>query len=70
MTTATPIAAGTILAIDLGRYKSVACAYDRASRAAPTSSACSNATPAPWWWSRPAQTPAGPLTSPLPTAWR
>src|SRR5262245_34310140 len=33
MTTATPIAAGTILAIDLGRYKSVACAYDRATRA-------------------------------------
>jgi transposase len=34
MTTATPTAAGTILAIDLGRYKSVACAYDRATRAA------------------------------------
>ena len=34
MTTATPIAAGTILAIDLGRYKSVACAYDRTTRRA------------------------------------
>jgi transposase len=36
MTTTTPIptAAGTILAIDLGRYKSVACAYDRATGAA------------------------------------
>jgi transposase len=32
MTSAT--AAGTILAIDLGRYKSVACAYDRATTAA------------------------------------
>jgi transposase len=31
--TATPTAAGTILAIDLGRDKSVACAYDRATRA-------------------------------------
>ena len=26
-----PAAPGTILAIDLGRYKSVACAYDRAT---------------------------------------
>jgi len=35
MTTATQApAAGTILAIDLGRHKSVACAYDRATRAA------------------------------------
>jgi transposase len=34
MTTATPTATGTILAIDLGRYKSVACAYDRAAQAA------------------------------------
>jgi hypothetical protein len=32
--TATPTAAGTILAIDLGRYKRVACAYDRAATAA------------------------------------
>ncbi len=34
--TATPIAtaAGTILAIDLGRYKSVACVYDRETRSA------------------------------------
>jgi transposase len=32
--TATSTAAGTILAIDLGRYKSVACAYDRATTAA------------------------------------
>src|SRR5262245_5031939 len=34
MTTATPTAATPILAIDLGRYKSVACAYDPATRAA------------------------------------
>jgi transposase len=34
MTTATPTATGPILAIDLGRYKSVACAYDPATRAA------------------------------------
>jgi transposase len=33
MTTAAKAAAGTILAIDLGRYKSVACVYDRASAA-------------------------------------
>jgi transposase len=32
--TATPTATGTILAIDLGRYKSVACLYDPATRAA------------------------------------
>jgi transposase len=32
--TATPTATGTILAIDLGRYKSVACAYDRGTMAA------------------------------------
>jgi transposase len=30
-TAPSPTAAGTILAIDLGRYKSVACAYDRAT---------------------------------------
>ncbi|HKB40511.1 MAG TPA: IS110 family transposase [Gemmataceae bacterium] len=30
-TTPSPTAAGVILAIDLGRYKSVACAYDRAT---------------------------------------
>src|SRR5262245_41166271 len=34
MKTTSPTAAGTILAIDLGRYKSVACAYDRATPAA------------------------------------
>jgi hypothetical protein len=35
MTTAatTPNAAGTNLALDLGKYKSVACAYDLATRA-------------------------------------
>jgi transposase len=33
-TTAATTAAGTILAIDLGKYKSVACAYDRATAAA------------------------------------
>src|SRR5262245_51459659 len=33
-TTATTTAAGTILAVDLGKYKSVACAYDRATAAA------------------------------------
>ena len=32
MTTATPTAPPTILAIDLGRSKSVACVYDRATR--------------------------------------
>ncbi len=30
-TTATPTAAGTILALDLGKDKSVACAYDHAT---------------------------------------
>src|SRR5262245_50712272 len=30
-TTATPTAAGTILALDLGKYKSAACLYDPAS---------------------------------------
>ena len=34
MKTTTPTAAGPIPAIDLGRYKSVACAYDPATRAA------------------------------------
>jgi hypothetical protein len=34
MTTLTATTPGTILAIDLGRYKSVACAYDRATTAA------------------------------------
>jgi transposase len=33
-TATTPTATGPILAIDLGRYKSVACRYDRATRAA------------------------------------
>ena len=32
-TAATPTAAGPILAIDLGKYKCVACAYDRATAA-------------------------------------
>jgi hypothetical protein len=32
-TTVTPTAAGTILAIDLGKYKCVACLYDRTSAA-------------------------------------
>ena len=31
MKTTTPTAAGTILALDLGKFKSVACAYDPAT---------------------------------------
>jgi hypothetical protein len=49
-TTATTTAAGTILALDLGKYKTVACAYDRATAPVTPEKRSQEERRSPWPW--------------------